>query len=225
MSTEHKDITDPNIHEPKGIATAAANRIYVANGTGGGSWIKITSQALQGLTGDAGSIDKIPVSDGAGGFKFWDSPQHGAMVITNNGTNFPLTAVADTTFNTPAQFTLFTGAGAPFTSEHLNGITFSTDKLTVSKAGLYRIETYLNIGGFPSGTAKVALRYRINGSTYSTRKPTIKSSGAGAEGQLVGFGLLHLNANDYVQLVVASDTTGNLLVRDVNSIITMVHQD
>jgi hypothetical protein len=35
---EHIDITDPNIHEPKGIGAALAGTVYVANGSGSGSW-------------------------------------------------------------------------------------------------------------------------------------------------------------------------------------------
>ncbi len=38
MTIEHKDLTDPQLHEPKGIATAQANQVYVANGVGSGSW-------------------------------------------------------------------------------------------------------------------------------------------------------------------------------------------
>tara|TARA_R110002126_G_C10296455_1_gene486555 strand:+ start:135 stop:746 length:612 start_codon:yes stop_codon:yes gene_type:complete len=35
---EHKNITDPNIHEPKGVATATSGTTYVANGSGSGTW-------------------------------------------------------------------------------------------------------------------------------------------------------------------------------------------
>jgi hypothetical protein len=38
MTIQHKLITDPDIHEPKGVATASAGKAYVANGTGSGSW-------------------------------------------------------------------------------------------------------------------------------------------------------------------------------------------
>lgn len=37
-SVEHAVLTDPNLHEPKGVATAAADSIYQANGSGAGSW-------------------------------------------------------------------------------------------------------------------------------------------------------------------------------------------
>lgn len=34
----HSALTDPNLHEPKGVATATADQIYQANGSGSGSW-------------------------------------------------------------------------------------------------------------------------------------------------------------------------------------------
>jgi hypothetical protein len=40
---EHKDITDPNLHEPKGVASATAGQVYVANGSGSGTWGKPTA--------------------------------------------------------------------------------------------------------------------------------------------------------------------------------------
>lgn len=38
MTIEHSDIGVGEIHEPKGITTAAAGSIYVANGSSSGSW-------------------------------------------------------------------------------------------------------------------------------------------------------------------------------------------
>ena len=38
MSILHKNITDPDIHEPKGVSSAQAGTVYVANGGGSGSW-------------------------------------------------------------------------------------------------------------------------------------------------------------------------------------------
>lgn len=147
------------------------------------------------------------------------------MTITNNAVNFPLTAVADTSFNTPAQYILVSGVGAPLVSENLFEVAFDTDKLTVPVTGVYRIDTYMNIGAFPSSSARVSIRYRVNGGSFSARKPTIKSSGVGAESQLTGFGLLHLNAGQYIQLYVASDASGNLLIKDLNITIELVKAD
>jgi hypothetical protein len=38
MATEHSAITDPDIHEPKGVASANAGEVYVADGAGSGDW-------------------------------------------------------------------------------------------------------------------------------------------------------------------------------------------
>jgi hypothetical protein len=38
MTLEHKNIADPDIHEPKGVGAASAGQVYVADGAGSGSW-------------------------------------------------------------------------------------------------------------------------------------------------------------------------------------------
>lgn len=37
-TVQHSALTDPNIHEPKNITTAAAGEVYVADGAGSGTW-------------------------------------------------------------------------------------------------------------------------------------------------------------------------------------------
>lgn len=44
-NVQHSAITDPNIHEPKGVSSAAAGKVYVANGSGSGSWQYISGHA------------------------------------------------------------------------------------------------------------------------------------------------------------------------------------
>ena len=34
----HKNLTDPQLHEPIGISTAEENTVYIANGKGSGEW-------------------------------------------------------------------------------------------------------------------------------------------------------------------------------------------
>jgi len=46
---QHKDITDPNIHEPKGAAFAPAGSVYIANGGGSGSWGELVVTALRNI--------------------------------------------------------------------------------------------------------------------------------------------------------------------------------
>jgi hypothetical protein len=46
MTVQHSAITDPNIHEPKGVSTAVSNSVYVASGGGSGSWLPLSYTIL-----------------------------------------------------------------------------------------------------------------------------------------------------------------------------------
>lgn len=37
-TVQHSVLTDPNLHEPKGVSTAASGKVYIANGSGSGTW-------------------------------------------------------------------------------------------------------------------------------------------------------------------------------------------
>ena len=37
-NVQHNALTDPNLHEPKGIAAASDKQLYVSNGAGSGNW-------------------------------------------------------------------------------------------------------------------------------------------------------------------------------------------
>ena len=224
MSIQHSLITDPNIHEPKGAATAASGASYVANGVGSGVWKKIDSTALKGLTGDGTSSNLELVSDGTDGFTFKTRAVYGSMTITGNTNAFSVTAAVDSTLNTNSDYVLFTGTGAPWAASGLEfgGITFSVDRLTVPVSGIYQIDLWSTISGFPTNTAKISVKYRVNGGSFSTRHPLVKSNSAGDYGFLGGFGLIPLNANDYIQLYIASTATGGLTFADVNTTIKLI---
>lgn len=137
------------------------------------------------------------------------------MYIDNNGNAFSITAAADPTLATGSQYTLFTGTGAPWAGQNLIGTTFTTDRITVGSAGVYSISMWGTVIGFPSNTAKVAFRYRKNGTIISSQRIMTKSTATADVKQLAATGLVALAANDYLQLLVASDTSGNLVMSDV----------
>lgn len=43
---QHSDLTDPNLHEPKGVSSASNNQVYVADGSGSGTWKKVTTNEI-----------------------------------------------------------------------------------------------------------------------------------------------------------------------------------
>jgi hypothetical protein len=46
MTIQHKTITGTDLHEPKGVAAAAANKVYVANGSASGAWSILTTSTM-----------------------------------------------------------------------------------------------------------------------------------------------------------------------------------
>lgn len=214
---QHKDIPDSQRHEPKGLDSALQHQVYIANGSGSGSWSKVGSLNLNNLGGDSGVAGKMILTDGANGFTGKTYSSYGVMGITNNANNFVIaTAATDPNLQTNSEYVLFTGAGAPFVGENLYGTTFSVDRLTVSVPGVYEVRFWSNIGTFPSNTARVGAKFRVNGTTWSPRTVVTKSNSAGDSGHLNAFGLITLNANDYIQLYVASNSTGNLVISNAN---------
>lgn len=221
---QHKNVTDPNIHESKGAATAAIDTVRVSDGAGSGTWKKVDSKGLKNLLGDGGIADKRILTDGTDGFKLVTDVAVGSMVITANVTGFAITAAADPTLMTTTDYALLTGVGAPWVSDHLHEVTFSVNRLTAPVTGVYKIDLWSNISGYPTNTAKLGVKYRVNGGVFSSRTPMTKSTAAGDTGSLNGFGLLDLNAGDYIQLYVASTATGSIVIDNANATLSLVKQ-
>jgi len=45
----HSTLTGADLHEPKGVAAAAANLVYVSNGSGSGSWTSVPASSVSVL--------------------------------------------------------------------------------------------------------------------------------------------------------------------------------
>ena len=58
-NVNHSSLTDPLIHEPKGVASASVGKVYVANGSGSGTWTSKETLVGETLTG---YIDNISAS-------------------------------------------------------------------------------------------------------------------------------------------------------------------
>lgn len=225
MSQEHASIADAQRHEPKGASTAASNTGYFSDGAASGTWKKVGVEVLKGLTGDGGLSGQKFISDGSNGFLSRRDAAYGAMVINNNGSNFALTAAGDGTLNTNGDYVLLTGGGAPWASENLFGVTFSTNSLSAPVTGLYRLDIWAKVKSFPTTAAEVAFKYRNSVSAvYSTRRASCKSTAAGDEDSINMSELVQLTAADTLQIYAASTTTGNLVLRDVSVSLQLIRQ-
>ena len=45
-NVSHNSLTGADLHEPKGVAAVAANRVYVSTGSGSGTWAQVPKEAL-----------------------------------------------------------------------------------------------------------------------------------------------------------------------------------
>jgi len=52
-NVNHSTLTDPYLHEPKGVAAAASGSVYVADGAGSGDWTKAHSHINGYITFDS----------------------------------------------------------------------------------------------------------------------------------------------------------------------------
>lgn len=103
---QHSAIPDGQRHEPKGISTATANQVYVANGSASGSWAKAGPQSLAGISSN-GSAGQFITVDGAGNFVL-AAAAHGSCYFYNIGT--PYTLTYPSTFTKLAPTTVATGS-------------------------------------------------------------------------------------------------------------------
>lgn len=114
MAVEHVNITDPEIHEPKGVASASAGQIYTADGAGSGNW----------------ASTQLDV--------------HGQMDIIGNSTTLPTTAAADSTLNTDSDYSKVSGVWQSPVGTVNTGVSFSVDKLVVPTAGTYYLNLWMS---------------------------------------------------------------------------------
>lgn len=97
-NVQHNALTDPNIHEPKGISTATEGKVYVANGSGSGTWqlpsghahgeLYITGGTVsQTLAASSGTAILNPTSAWTSGdsHHITLTPASGTLTITSGG--------------------------------------------------------------------------------------------------------------------------------------------
>lgn len=61
-SVNHSTLTDPYLHEPKGVASASSGNVYVANGAGSGVWTAketLIELSLEGYLEDVSAVETV----------------------------------------------------------------------------------------------------------------------------------------------------------------------
>lgn len=123
MTVQHLNIPEAQLHESKGVSTAAVNKHYVANGTGSGVWQKILPPELNGITTN-GTLGQQVESDGAGGFRF-NSISHGAIYFNNYTTPFTVDVLVANTYLKAAPTTIALGDSVNITEATTARLTYT----------------------------------------------------------------------------------------------------
>jgi len=221
MTIEHSIITDPNIHEPKGVAAASSGKVYVANGAGSGTW------ALANPKGsDTAVIRTSPISDGAGGLEWKHNPGsvHGEIYLAAASVSVGPTGG---TITTDTDYRVVGPTWTLNPDTYLTQLHASNSGLQVLVKGHYLISAYISFlsGAVASGT-DYALKYRINNvATLSTRRIVTEKVTAGADRiTLSASALVMLNANDYIELMLGSSTADTVTVSDASITAILLHE-
>ena len=196
MTVEHKDITDPNIHEPKGINSAAINTFYKANGTGGGTWAKVPTQGLAGVSGN-GVANQSIIVDGLGNQALVWQHAFGGIYFNNIGT--PYTITYPSSFVKIAPTT--TGIGSP--KEFTEGATG-----TLTYIGTYTRQAEIHVSTCLTQSAGADRDIRIivykNGVAVSSSE-AITGSSSGSKRHIATFTSLPLSTNDTLEVYIKND--------------------
>lgn len=212
MAIEHRNIPESGLHEPKGVSSAASNRVYISNGSGSGSWSPVDADALQGTISNASGIDQQVITDGSGGFRVApvSGANFGSMVLTDNATAKAVTAAVDPTLNTPSDFQELDLA---FTFENVTGMISGSNFLETTSAGQYLVNLWMSVGVDTANT-RVAFKLVINDTVYFPRGPKTYISPAGEFFNLASNEIKDFNAGDQVKVFLASDKAVNVTIED-----------
>lgn len=105
MSIQHAIITDPYLHEPKGVASAAVGTVYTANGVGGGAW---SLPPISGIAIEAASLldsANVAAAQGPGALDATYQVVFGAAVGTG-ADPVMIDAAGNITFNEAGSYVL-----------------------------------------------------------------------------------------------------------------------
>jgi hypothetical protein len=129
LSIQHKDIPEAQLHEPKGISTAAANQTYISNGGGSGTWTDYFA-GFQNII-EVREVGDLPAPV-SGVITLESNTAYfisGTVVITPNVINADNPGVAMLGFNRAAD-ALVTDFAGPLISSTNNNLPLSAFTLT-----------------------------------------------------------------------------------------------
>lgn len=207
-NVQHSNLTDPNLHEPKGISTATADQVYISNGSASGNWR---------------DVNRLP---GTGWGQYSNSVYTGTtyLNITDAGVVLPF----DTNVNVTQLPITLTGSTSPL-------MDLSTERLLFVSAGDMHSITLGFFIATETGSAvyvDLSLYTSTDGTTYATlvgesTYPILKSTGGTVNQYVNASSLFPVTSNmaTYGAKIQLKTATGDAInIKDINVITTRVHK-
>jgi len=149
-NVNHSSLTDPLIHEPKGVASASVGKVYVANGSGSGTWTSKETLVGETLTGH---IDNISAA----------STVH--IPIPFAGTISKVVTVLETAISSAnAILTVKNAAAASMgtiTVTHASSAAGNVDTLSPSSNNTVAADSFITIASDGASSTSAILRFVV----------------------------------------------------------------
>ena len=207
-NVQHSNLTDPNLHEPKGISTATADQVYISNGSASGNWR---------------DVNRLP---GTGWGQYSNSVYTGTtyLNITSTGVVLPF----DTNVNVTQLPITLTGSTSSL-------MDLTTERLLFVSAGDIHSITLSFFIATETGSAvyvDLSMYTSTDGTTYATlvgeaTYPILKSAGGTVNQYVNASSLFPVSANmaTYGAKIELKTATGDAInIKDINVITTRVHK-
>ena len=191
----HKNIPSAQAHEPKGVESAVNKSLYVANGSGSGTWSKIGPQSLSNISTN-GVAGQFVAVDGAGNFVLASAPS-GSIYFYNVSTPYTLTYPSVFTKAAPTT----TGSGSPTL------ITEGTNaRLTYTGASTTSLDVaYVISFDQASGANRDVQAAIYKNGTVVPGSQAIVTASSGQKHQLVCHADVSVSLNDYIEIYMKND--------------------
>jgi hypothetical protein len=199
-TVQHSAITDPNIHEPKGITSATINEIYVSDGAGSGTWQKLSPPQLANITTNGQAGDTITV-DGSGNFVLTGTP-HGQIHFYDLAS--PYTLTYPSSFTKLAPTTTASGIPSNFTESTTGRLTYTgTDTVPVT------ISYSVSLDQTSGASRDVVVAIYVNGSVSNGY--SVITTTSGEKHSMSGVHTVSMTTDDYIELYILNNgASGNI---------------
>jgi len=221
MTIQHNLITGSDLHEPKGVAAAAASKVYVANGSASGTWTLLATASIEdnavttakildaNITTNKiadGNINTAKIATDAITIDKTSMPR-GGTYFYNTGTPYTLVYGASTQKVAPT--TIARGV-ANYTTED------TTSRVTYTGAATQFVRVDWDVSIYQAtGTKDITLAIHKNG-TVVAGSESILTTATGVIYAASGNTLVSATTSDYFELYAFNtDGSGDMLFNKV----------